>query len=394
MAGLLDFAATPEGQGLLAAAFGGLAGAKRGAPINTLGIAGLSGLTGYGAAQGRAQDQEKYALEKQQRDLALQRQKEQQAWLDSQDPMKRVTMGAMQNGQAQTADNAANIPPVDPREVEMWQMAKSGVLPLGDFIKAKGYGPKEYKTVGTSLVDVSGAQPKEVFTAAEKKTDIERQLDAAGITDPAARQRYITAGIVKQTTHAPGATTKIFNSTKDDFKNERDLRNDFATLPTTKAFNEVQSAHDQIKVGLGKQSPAGDLAAATKLMKILDPGSVVRESELAMAMQASGALDRLSNYGNMVITGQKLTPTQRKDFGELSDQLYSTAADRYDQSADEYRSTAADYKLNQDRVAKPATRQQPTTQAAPAKPPMKGQVVDGYKFNGGNPADPKSWTKQ
>jgi len=26
--------------------------------------------------------------------------------------------------------------------------------------------------------------------------------------------------------------------------------------------------------------------------------------------------------------------------------------------------------------------------------PMKGQVVDGYKFNGGNPADPKNWSKQ
>jgi len=29
-----------------------------------------------------------------------------------------------------------------------------------------------------------------------------------------------------------------------------------------------------------------------------------------------------------------------------------------------------------------------------AKPPMKGQVVDGYKFKGGNPADPKNWTQQ
>lgn len=51
MAGLLDFIGTPEGQGLLSAAFGGLAGARRGAPLNSIGIAGLSGLQGYQGAQ-------------------------------------------------------------------------------------------------------------------------------------------------------------------------------------------------------------------------------------------------------------------------------------------------------------------------------------------------------
>lgn len=50
MNGLLDFAKTPEGQGLLAAVAGGLAGARRGEPINSLGRAGLAGVAGYGNA--------------------------------------------------------------------------------------------------------------------------------------------------------------------------------------------------------------------------------------------------------------------------------------------------------------------------------------------------------
>lgn len=146
--------------------------------------------------------------------------------------------------------------------------------------------------------------------------------------------------------------TNVFNNTKDDFKNERDLRNDFAGLPTTKAFNEVQSARDQIVSAIAKESPAGDLAAATKFMKILDPGSVVRESELGMAMAATGLEDRVKNYANMIITGQKLTPSQRKDFGELSEKLYDAAAARYDKTASEYQGVAKDYNLNPDRVAK------------------------------------------
>lgn len=150
--------------------------------------------------------------------------------------------------------------------------------------------------------------------------------------------------------------TKVFNNTKDDFKNERDLRNDFSGLPTTKAFNEVQSAYDQIGVALKKESPAGDLAAATKIMKILDPGSVVRESELGMAMAATGALDRIENYANQLKTGNKLTPSQRKDFGGLAEQLYTAAAARHNQSVEEYRGVASEYGLTPDRIAKPAQK--------------------------------------
>ena len=54
--GLLDFIRTPEGQGLLATVFGGLAGARKGEPLNSIGRAGMSGITGYGNALDR-QDQ-------------------------------------------------------------------------------------------------------------------------------------------------------------------------------------------------------------------------------------------------------------------------------------------------------------------------------------------------
>ncbi len=55
--GLLAFLNTPEGQGLLAGAFGGLAGARKGQPINSLGRAGMAGLQGYSNAQDRQQQQ-------------------------------------------------------------------------------------------------------------------------------------------------------------------------------------------------------------------------------------------------------------------------------------------------------------------------------------------------
>lgn len=53
MNSLLEFAKTPEGQGLLSAAFGGMAGARRGQPLNSIGRGGLAGLAGYANAQDR-----------------------------------------------------------------------------------------------------------------------------------------------------------------------------------------------------------------------------------------------------------------------------------------------------------------------------------------------------
>ena len=87
----------------------------------------------------------------------------------------------------------------------------------------------------------------------------------------------------------------------------------------------MKTAYQQIKTGLSAVSPAGDLAAATKFMKLLDPTSVVRESELNMAMQATGVLDRALDYKNKVLKGTKLTPAQRKDFLNVAEQLYNAA---------------------------------------------------------------------
>ena len=49
--GLLDFFASPAGQGLLSAVGAGLAGARRGAPLNAIGAGMLGGLQGYAGAQ-------------------------------------------------------------------------------------------------------------------------------------------------------------------------------------------------------------------------------------------------------------------------------------------------------------------------------------------------------
>jgi hypothetical protein len=140
-------------------------------------------------------------------------------------------------------------------------------------------------------------------------------------------------------------TTNVMPEQKT-FENTQKLRQNFNQEPIYKGFQEVKSAYNQINDGLNLKSPAGDLAAATKFMKILDPGSVVRESELAMAMKATGALDRLQNYAQNVVKGTKLTPTQREDFRKLSTDFYNSSANQYNQKQAEYIDIAKRYNLN------------------------------------------------
>jgi len=150
----------------------------------------------------------------------------------------------------------------------------------------------------------------------------------------------------KQQVAKAGASSVSVNTGQKGFDNTLKLRGDFRAEPVYKAHQEMQSAHSQIQQSLKQASPAGDLAGATKMMKLLDPGSVVRESELGMAMAASGLMDRVTNYAQNIINGTKLTPTQRKDFQRLADALYSESVKQYNTKRGEYEGIATRNGLN------------------------------------------------
>ena len=118
---------------------------------------------------------------------------------------------------------------------------------------------------------------------------------------------------------------KVSQTKQDIFKQEQDIRKDYITTPEVKNFGEVRSAFNIIDSALKNESPAGDLAAATKFMKILDPNSVVRDTELAMAMSATGLTDKAQNYFQLLTSGKKLNPTQRADFRKVATDLYKAA---------------------------------------------------------------------
>jgi hypothetical protein len=129
------------------------------------------------------------------------------------------------------------------------------------------------------------------------------------------------------------------------FENEMKLAGAFKAEPIYKDYSDMKSSFGQVVSSLSQGTPIGDVAGATKVMKLLDPGSVVRETELGIAMAAAGRMDRLNNYFNNMMTGQKLTPTQREDFKALSNELYAAAGQAYNKKRDEYQAFGQAYKF-------------------------------------------------
>lgn len=267
-------------------------------------------------------------------------------WLTAQhsDPDLQELMGSLPS----LEDSLATIPQ-DPREFE--QMKVKSAVGIGKFMEMN------------------------------KPSDFERTMDVAGLT-PEQRQAAARQRLVQQTTHAPGTSVSV-NTGQKGFENELKIRSDFRSEPVYKAHQEMSSAYSQIQQSLKQESPAGDLAGATKIMKLLDPGSVVRESELGMAMAASGLLDRVSNYATNIIKGTKLTPTQRADFQNLADALYSESVKAYNVKGDEYRSIATDYGMNPERII-----------GAPASSPAAGKAVKSQYVETRRTADGRTLGKR
>lgn len=91
----------------------------------------------------------------------------------------------------------------------------------------------------------------------------------------------------------------------------------------TKGFTEVRSAYDRVQAS--QDNAVGDLSLIFGYMKMLDPGSVVREGEFATAQNAAGVPDRVVNLYNRILRGERLNPEQRGAFKAQAGQLYNAA---------------------------------------------------------------------
>jgi len=248
-----------------------------------------------------------------------------------------------------SAEDSIRSIPQDPAEFDGWIQKQA--LNMGKFIELNkpSYHTENLGNISeTTMRPGLGGAPTIVSS---KPINQSPDNAAMQLTSRANNAATVGASLANA-----AATRDVAKATRDAANVQRDqgtemkLADDYRAQ--SKEFGQATSAFKQINATLDSAttSPAATLAAATKFMKILDPGSVVRESELGMALQASGVIDRATNYINVLQRGKVLTPAQAADFKNISSQMYG-AAQQVQQAIDtDYKTKAKTYNLRPEMV--------------------------------------------
>jgi hypothetical protein len=148
------------------------------------------------------------------------------------------------------------------------------------------------------------------------------------------------------------------------FDQEEKLRKEFQTR--TKVYGELGGIYSNLKASSDAKTGPGDIALITGFMKMLDPGSVVRETEFATARDTTGLYDRLLNQATKLQSGQifALDSKQRQEYVDLAKKYLDAAQKKAGEEKKALGVVVKNYKLNSENVFGPET---------PAPPPGGGR---------------------
>ncbi len=119
-----------------------------------------------------------------------------------------------------------------------------------------------------------------------------------------------------------------------DPKGTMDLRKEFQA--GAKDYYSVGDNYAKLQKAAQNPSAAGDISMVFSYMKMLDPGSVVREGEYANAQNAAGVPTRIVNAYNRMLDGTRLSDEQRQDFTNQARNLFEAQKQRYDKQKEFY----------------------------------------------------------
>lgn len=118
----------------------------------------------------------------------------------------------------------------------------------------------------------------------------------------------------------------------------------------SKDYYSQREAYNRIVSSASDPSPAGDLALIFNYMKVLDPGSTVREGEFANAQNSGSLPENVRAKYNKIINGERLTKVQRDDFVKRASTLFNGAKKQQDSVVNEFKNRAKQYGVPDDLV--------------------------------------------
>jgi hypothetical protein len=135
--------------------------------------------------------------------------------------------------------------------------------------------------------------------------------------------------------------TEMKKEKRENISDRRDFRKDFVLDNRVRTYQEISGSFDRMKsvwesrpdkgdINGKKKRAAIDQAMITLYNKMLDPGSVVRESEFARTPENVPKINKVVGYFQQLQEGGAgITDADRKEIYDVAKQLYSSARDKY-----------------------------------------------------------------
>lgn len=287
-----------------------------------------------------------------------------------------------------------------------------GVKMATDILGATG---KAYETFGPeadqkrAITDYYKAKTKETLAdtsgGAGKLSDIDKQVlssygDYTLSHDKGSKDNAVSI-------YLPTSGKTLFASPKElpkekTFDSESKLREQFRSDQSVKDFRTTHAAAKSIIDSFGsddyeRADPARDVNLLYNFIKMMDPGSTVREGEIQLTSSASPFVDQMLQQYKKVKEGGILPPALRKSLVEQTAENYVSRAKDFQGVVGFYKDVSDANGVNWNRVITPLQELDLTkfkkSIAAPTAGLKIGDEVFGYKYLGGNPKDPKSWSQ-
>jgi hypothetical protein len=158
------------------------------------------------------------------------------------------------------------------------------------------------------------------------------------------------------------------------------LRKEYQSRPEVKNFVTVSEAFNKVKNAAKSKTAAGDMSLIFGYMKMLDPGSTVREGEFATAQNAAGIPDRVLNLYNKAIDGEFLSDRQRGQFVNEAGGVFNAQKSLKDQVDSEYTIMAGQYGADPKMVVAGVSGKETSQQAPDAQKQAAEAVIKSSKY--------------
>lgn len=206
------------------------------------------------------------------------------------------------------------------------------VAPSGDLSMPGVTVTPPTQSMGTAPMGQQTQQPQQQSSPAAHPADL---IDKMSVGQKSAFMMHLmkedfagAAKILQEMEKGP------FKDPKQEADVEEGLRREITNQG--KVFTDTRDAYRRVETVAANPSPAGDISLIFNFMKMLDPGSTVREGEFATAQNTTGVPDQIMNLYNRLREGYRLNEDQRNDFSSQARRLYSAQEKQHNQLIQNY----------------------------------------------------------